>query len=110
LWLIEARITKVHNKNAFDVLFQTVSMLINSNTNEEMLTGFTVMTGISQSCTEKLRLKLGNPIMSDFIPRGLDNPDPNVRTAALKSLCYFCEFLYPDILDYHSLIINALMK
>lgn len=73
LWLIEARITKVHNKNAFEMLFQTVSSLINSNNTEEMCTGFTVLTGVSQNCTEKLRLKLADPIMKDFIPRGLNH-------------------------------------
>jgi hypothetical protein len=110
LYLIEARVTKVHNKNAFGVLFDTFSSLITSNQTEEMCTGFTVMTGISQSCTEKLRLKLANPIMSDFIPRGLFHSEAKVRTAAIKCLCYFCEFMYPDILDYYELILNALMK
>lgn len=110
LFLIESRITKVHNKNAFGVLFDTVSALICSNQEDEMCTGFTVMTGISESCTEKLRLKLAKPIMTDFIPRGINHPESKVRTAAIRCLCYFCEFLYPDILDYYELIIDALMR
>lgn len=33
-----------------------------------------------------------------------------MRTAAINSLCYFCEFLYPDILDYYQLILTTLIK
>lgn len=48
--------------------------------------------------------------MNVLIPRGLSHPAPEVKGAAINALCYFSEHLIPDIFEYHSVIIPALLS
>lgn len=48
--------------------------------------------------------------MNQLIPLGLNHPAAEVRGAAINALCYFSEHLIPNIFEYHSLIIPALIK
>jgi hypothetical protein len=75
-----------------------------------MCTGFIVMTGISQTCTDQMRSKLPNHIMNKWIPKALSHPNQEVRISAIRCLGYLCEFLEADIVDYRDLIITAMLK
>ena len=48
--------------------------------------------------------------MNQLIPLGLNHQAVIVRGAAINALCYFSQHLLPDIFDYHSVIIPALLK
>ena len=48
--------------------------------------------------------------MNVLIPKGLEHESPEVRGAAINALCYFSEHLIPDIFEFHSVIIPAMMK
>ena len=48
--------------------------------------------------------------MNVLIPKGISHDDPTVRGAAINTLCYFSEYLVPDIVEYHSTIIPSMMK
>jgi hypothetical protein len=48
--------------------------------------------------------------MNILIPKGLENPAPEVRGAAIQTLCYFSQYLIPNIVDFHSKIIPSMMQ
>lgn len=48
--------------------------------------------------------------MNVLIPKGLNNPAPEVRGAAINALSYFSEYLIPDIVKFHATIIPAMMN
>ena len=48
--------------------------------------------------------------MNVLIPRGLQHEAPEVRGAAINALCYFSEYLVPDIYFYHQIIIPSMLK
>jgi hypothetical protein len=91
------------------VLFEAVTNLINSNDVHRMNTGFLVLGSMSEGCSEKVKRNLPNPIMNTLIPKGLAHEAPEVRGAAIAALCYFSEFLLPDIVDYHKTILPSMM-
>lgn len=91
-------------------MFEAVTALINSNDVHKMNTGYLVLGSMSEGCAERVRKHLPNPIMNTLIPKGLANEAPEVRGAAISALCYFSEFLLPDIIDYHKTIIPSLMS
>ena len=65
---------------------------------------------MSEGCSDKLKKNLQNPVMNVLIPRGLQHEAPEVRGAAINALCFFSEHLIPDIFQYHSVIIPAMIK
>lgn len=75
-----------------------------------MNTGFLILGSMSEGCSDRVRRHLPNPIMNVLIPKGLVHEAPQVRGAAIAALCYFSEFLMPDIIDYHNNIVPTLMK
>lgn len=48
--------------------------------------------------------------MKNYIQKGIEHQAAEVKGAAIKCLCYFAEFLCPDILVYHKIIIPALLN
>ena len=67
------------------------------------------MASISQSCSERLKKNLANPIMNKLIPKGLEHPDVIVRGAAINALIFFAQYLVPNIIDYHHLIVPSMV-
>ena len=47
--------------------------------------------------------------MNKVIPLGLNHPETEVKGGALTAVCYFADFLKPDILIYHKLILPSLL-
>lgn len=92
------------------MLFEAVTNLINSNDVHRMNTGFLVLGSMSEGCSEKIKRNLPNPIMNTLIPKGLAHEAPEVRGAAISALCYFSEFLIPDILDYYRTVLPSIMN
>ena len=47
--------------------------------------------------------------MNKILPLGLNHAQTEVKGAALTALCYFADFLKPEILIYHKLILPSLL-
>lgn len=109
LWLIENLSMNLKPKRIYPVLFEAITNLINSNDIHAMNTGYLVLGSMSEGCSERVKRNLPNPIMNILIPKGLAHEAPEVRGAAISALCYFSEFLLPDILDYHKTILPSMM-
>jgi hypothetical protein len=96
-------------KKIYPVLFEAVTVLINSDDVHKMNTGYLILGSMSEGCSDKVKKNLPNPIMNTMIPKGLAHTAPEVRGAAICALCFFSEFLIPDIVDYHRTIIPSMM-
>ena len=77
LYLIQTLASTVQSKKIYPMMMdEIITPLINSNDPNLMNTGFLVMAGLSDGCSERMRRSLANPIMSTLIPKGLNHPSP----------------------------------
>lgn len=68
------------------------------------------MAQISEGCTDQLIKNLSNPIMNDFIPKGLSSANPDVKGACIKAIAYLTDYLGGTIIDYHHIIVPEIVK
>jgi len=92
------------------MVFQNISELIASDINDRISTGFVILAGICEGCAEQLKTVLQTKIMDVFMAKGLASDAVEVRGAAIKALSYMAEYLMPDIVLYHKVIIPALVS
>ena len=97
-------------KKIYPILFDAAITLINSADINQNNTGFLVLAGMAEGCSERLKKNLANPVMNVLIPKGLSHQAPEVRGAAINTLSYFSEFLIPDIVSYHATVIPSMMS
>jgi len=48
--------------------------------------------------------------MNDLVPKGLNHPAFEVRGACIKAISYLSEYLNPDIIMYHKILMPALIE
>ena len=75
-----------------------------------MNTGFLILAQMCEGLSDQLGRNLQNPIMNILVPAGLKSQYPEVRGATAKALSYFAEYLPDEIVEYHSLIIPAMIQ
>lgn len=110
LWLIETLTLRLPKKHVYKTLMKEIEKLIHSNDENFMNSGFLILAGISEGCAHLLKKDLENVILKDFIQLGLSQASSKVRGAAIVALGYLAEFLVPEIVDYHEMIIPILLK
>ena len=75
-----------------------------------MNAGFLILGSIAKPCAERLKRNLANPIMNVLIPKGLEHQAHEVRGAAINALIFFSEYLIPNIIDYHNVIVPSMVR
>jgi len=108
--LIEVLTTTLPKKKIFNLVFQNITELISSDVNDRVSTGFVILAGICEGCAEQLKTVLQTKIMDVFMAKGLASEAIEIRGAAIKALSYMAEYLMPDIVLYHKVIIPALVS
>ena len=73
-----------------------------------MNAGFSILGRITEGCQIKLRRCLPE-LMNKSMSLGLNHVQTEVKGAALTALCYFADFLKPEILIYHKVILPSLL-
>ena len=109
LWLIEALAINLPKKKFFSLVYNNVKMMIGSGNRDQMNTGFLILAGVSEGCYEQLRKNLAD-LLTNVLPIGFSSSDPIVKGSAIKAVSYFSEFLQPDILTYHKLLIPVFLS
>lgn len=110
LWHLETYAENIKQKKFYPLIFDIIVNLVNSNDVNKMNAGFLIMGSISKFCAERLKRNLANPIMNVLIPKGLEHPAFEVRGAAINALIFFAEYLVPNIIDYHTVIVPSMVK
>ena len=96
-------------KKLYPLLRDNIKLLMESGQDDKIEAGFLILANISEGCCEYLKRDLINPIMNIYIAKGLSSQNSSVKSAAIYALCYFSEFLLPDILAFHKMIIPNLL-
>ena len=89
IWVIETMAINLRSKKIYPVLLDASMSFINSDDPNRCNTGFLVLSATTEGCADRVRKNLQNPIMNTLIPRGLNHNAPEVRGAAINTLCYF---------------------
>jgi len=110
LWLLETLTLRLPKKYVYKPIIKEVEKLIRSNDENLMNSGFLILSGISEGCSHLLKNDLEELILKDLIPLGLSQSSAKVRGAAITTLGYLAEFLVPEIVDFHEMIIPILLK
>ena len=110
LWLIETLSINLKTKKIYPVLLEAATLLINSADMNQNNTGFLVLSGMAEGCSERLKKNLQNPVMNVLIPKGLSHQAPEVKGAAINCLTYFSEYLIPEIVEFHATVIPSMMS
>lgn len=97
-------------KKFYPIIFDIIVKLIDSEDPNKMNAGFLILASISQACSDRLKRNLANPIMNKLIPKGLEHPAIEVRGAAINTLIFFAQYLVPNIIDYHGLIVPSMVR
>jgi len=110
LWLIETLTLRLPKKYVYKTIMNEINKLIHSNDENYMNSGFLILASISEGCAHLLKKDLEKVLLADFIALGISQNSSKVRGAAITALGYLSEFLVPDIVDYHAIIIPILLK
>ncbi|EAR86075.2 karyopherin, putative (macronuclear) [Tetrahymena thermophila SB210] len=110
LWLVLSLSMVLNKKKTYGVLLEAITALIHSGEPNKMNSGFLILAQLAEGCYEQIARNLANPIMSDFMVKGLNHPAGEVRGAAIKALTYFAEYLPVDVCKYHSTIVPAIIS
>lgn len=109
LWLALSLTMVLNKKKTYGAFLEAVTNLIHSGDPNKMNSGFLIMAQLAEGCYEQIARNLANPIMNDFMVKGLNHPASEVRGAAIKALTYFAEYLPMDVSKYHATIVPAIM-
>lgn len=93
---IETMATKMKSKRFYALIQELISYM---TSNQQIKYCLRLMSAIAQSLCHFMQKNLEVYVTSILLP-SLKSNDIDLTINALKSLCYFCEFLAPDILDY----------
>ena len=107
---IETYAENVKAKKFYPIIFDIICKLIDSGDVNRMNAGYLILGAISQACSERLKKNLPNPIMNKLIPKGLEHPAPEVKGAAINALIFFAQYLVPNIIDYHHIIVPSMIS
>ena len=66
------------------------------------------LTVVAEGCADPLRKRL--PDALGLLLRGLRDPDDSVRAAAAFAIGQLAEYVQPEILDHHALVLPALLE
>lgn len=110
LWLLESLSIRLPKKHIYKTIMEELSKLIHSKDENLMNSGFLLLAGICEGCAFYLKNDLESVILGDFILVGVSQSSSKVRGAAITALGYLSEFLVPEIVDYHKIIIPILLN
>ena len=110
LWLIETLTLRLPKKHVYKTLINEINKLIHSNDENYMNAGFLILAGICEGCATLMKKDLEKVLLNDFIAFGISQNSAKVRGAAITALGYLSEFLIPDVVDFHQIIIPILLK
>lgn len=109
LIFIENLSSNLPAKRVYPLLLSKVEELIRSESSKRVGAAFLLLAAMSEGCADCLRTNLSNPLMNTFLPLGLNSPDPYVKSCVVRTVTYFTEFLIPDIVYYHKLILPTIL-
>lgn len=109
LWLIETLALRLPKKYICSTLLDEIAKLIHSNNENYMNSGFLILAAISEGCAHTLKNDI-EKLLNNFIVLGISQVSSKVRGAAITALGYLSEFLAPEIVDYHKIIIPILLN
>jgi hypothetical protein len=100
----------LNKKRTYKILLEAVNTLVHTNESDKMNSAFLILAHMAEGCVEQIQKNLANPIMSEYIPLGLNHQSPEVRGAAIKCLCFLTEYLSEEMVEYHKQIIPAMLN
>jgi len=70
---------------------------------------FLILGNLSEGCCEYLRRELPT-LMKAYVQKGLESSNHDIKVAAFTAINYFAEFLVPEIIVFHEVILPLLIK
>lgn len=107
--LLETLCTNLPKKMVKAPIMKILAELYASKEPKQLICMYLTMTAVVQGLQDVFKPELPR-IMKEEMNLGLHHADLNVRNAAIKAISFFSEFLLPDILEYSSVVIPALVN
>ena len=107
--LIEILGTNLPKKLLTPIFEKILGELWKSQEPKQLITMYVIYTSISSGLQDVLKPQLP-VLMKEIVPFGIHHPDIKVKNFALRAVSFFSEFLLPDILEYASVVIPALIN
>jgi len=109
LFFIREAATLLPKKKSYP-LYKEHLLKMFENENTDVVEGaFLILANIAEGCCEYLKRELP-VIMKTYIAKGLESQHNGIKNATFSTLNHFAEFLSPDVLGYHEMIIPPMIQ
>lgn len=110
LWVISQLGFCLNKKKLFKILLEAITLLLNSNEPNKQNSAFLILAQISEALSDQISKHISNPIMNNFVPRGLASEYPEVKGACIKAISYLTEYIPDEIMQYHAQILPPIVN
>lgn len=90
------------------ILQKILGELYKSKEQRQLIAMYFIYSAVANGLQDVLKPELAN-LMKEEISFGINHQSPQVKNAAIRTVSYFSEFLLPNILEYTSIVIPALV-
>jgi len=96
-------------KRSYPVYKEYLMKMFESDSLEVLEAGFLILGNLAEGCREYFRRELP-VLMKNFIKKGLESEHDNIRKATFYTINFFANYLFPEFVVYHPMVLPSLIK
>jgi len=109
LYFIREAAILLPKKKSYPIYKEYLLKMFENESTDVVEGAFLILANLSEGCCEYLRRELPT-LMKTYIQKGLESQHIGIKSAVFSTLNHFAEFLSPDVLGYHGMILPPMIQ